>query len=150
MELWNDSFWDGIKTFQISTSPKAARQSWLMGMIFRLCCGARFLRFAKHMGHRLTDNQISGILEILKENKKLQKVVLYGSRAKGNFSPGSDIDLALTGDSLDFNDIVDYKVKLDNLPILNKIDLVIYDQIKEPALIEHIKRIGKVIYQRPG
>ena len=102
------------------------------------------------MPYGLTDNQISGILEILKENNKLQKIVLYGSRVKGNFSPGSDIDLALTGDSLDFNDIVDYKVRLDNLPILNKIDLVIYNQIQEPALIEHIKRIGRAIYQRPG
>ena len=101
------------------------------------------------MPYGLTDSQISGILEILKENHKLQKVVLYGSRAKGNFSPGSDIDLALTGDSLDFNDIVDYKVKLDNFPVLNKIDLVIYNQIKEPALIDHINRIGKVIYERP-
>ena len=97
----------------------------------------------------LTDNQLSGILKILQENNKLQKVILYGSRAKGNFSPGSDIDLALIGNSLDLNDIVNYKVKLDNLPLLNKIDLVIYDKITEPDLTEHIERVGVVIYPGP-
>ena len=100
------------------------------------------------MPYGLTEDQLSGILNILQDNNKLKKVILYGSRAKGNFSPGSDIDLALTGDDLDLNDIVNYKVKLDNLPILNRIDLVIYDQIKEPGLVDHINRIGVVLYHK--
>ena len=73
---------------------------------------------------------------------------MYGSRAKGNFRPGSDIDLAIAGDALDLKDIVNFRAKLDNLPILQKIDLLIYDQIKEPALIEHIDRVGIVIFKR--
>ncbi len=100
------------------------------------------------MPYGLTDNQISRVLNVLQENIKIQKVILYGSRVKGNFSPGSDIDLALIGDALDLKDIIYFRVKLDNLPILNKIDLVIFDQITEPALVDHINRLGVVIYQR--
>jgi uncharacterized protein len=100
------------------------------------------------MPYGFTKDQIKGILEVLQENKKLSRVVLYGSRAKGNFSPGSDVDLALTGDDLELNDIINYKVKLDNLPLMQRIDLVIYDQIKEPALVDHIDRVGFVLYQR--
>ena len=96
----------------------------------------------------LTEEQIEGILKVLQENKKLNKVILYGSRAKGNFNPGSDIDLALTGDNLDLKDILNFQIKLDNLPVLQKIDLVIYDQIREPALVGHIDRVGIVLYQR--
>ncbi len=98
----------------------------------------------------LTEDLLKGILDILKENNKVNKVILYGSRAKGNYSPGSDIDIALIGEGLDLKDLVDFRIKIDNLPILNKIDLVIHDQIKEPALIEHINRVGIVMYKRSG
>lgn len=99
------------------------------------------------MPYGLTEKQLQEILAILTGNGKIRKVILYGSRAKGNFSPGSDIDPALMGDDLELNDIVDFEVKLDRLPMLNKVDLVICDKITEPALIEHIERVGIVVCQ---
>lgn len=100
------------------------------------------------MPYGLSDTQINLITGILSENTGLRKVILYGSRAKGNFNSGSDIDLALSGDGLDLKDIVSLKARMDDLPILNKIDLVLYEQINEPALTEHIDRVGIVLYQK--
>jgi|GEM_PF-6681881 predicted nucleotidyltransferase len=60
------------------------------------------------------------ILKIFLNNPKLNSMVLFGSRAKDDFQPGSDIDIALKANELDLNDILSYKVKLDdlNLPYL--------------------------------
>ena len=37
------------------------------------------------------------ITDILSQFAEVQESILFGSRAKGNFKPGSDIDLAVKG-----------------------------------------------------
>ncbi len=99
----------------------------------------------------LEENKLNSILNILRTNNRIKEIILFGSRAKGVFDPGSDIDLAIKGEELTLNDIISLKTKLEELPILNKIDLVIYNRINEPALIEHINRVGIPLYKRePG
>lgn len=73
----------------------------------------------------------------------VEQAVLYGSRAKGNYRPGSDIDLTLKGD-LSYRDLLNIKLALDDLLLPWKIDLSLYSQIDNLALVEHIGRIGKV------
>ncbi|PLX01165.1 MAG: hypothetical protein C0594_14055 [Marinilabiliales bacterium] len=88
------------------------------------------------------------IISILEKNDRIKEIVLFGSRAKGNYSDGSDIDLALKGDNLELRDLTNVKIDLDGLLIPNKIDLVIFNRITEKALIEHIQRVGIVLYKR--
>ena len=52
----------------------------------------------------ILEADIQEIISILKANPKTEKVVLFGSRAKGNFEPGSDIDLAWLGADLNLKD----------------------------------------------
>lgn len=54
----------------------------------------------------LPDKTLADIRHILAECPPVEKAILYGSRAKGNHSPGSDIDLTLTGDRLDMNTLL--------------------------------------------
>lgn len=78
----------------------------------------------------------------------VEQAVLYGSRAKGNYRPGSDIDLTLKGDRLTYQDLLDIELALDDLLMPWKIDLSLFAQIDNPALVEHIERVGKIFYRR--
>lgn len=88
--------------------------------------------------------------ELLKKTfaqfKTIESVVLYGSRAKGNFKPGSDIDLSLIGKDLTFDDLLNIRIKLDDLMLPYQFDVSIFHSIKNIELIEHIHRVGLTIY----
>ncbi|MCF6172138.1 MAG: nucleotidyltransferase domain-containing protein [Bacteroidales bacterium] len=96
----------------------------------------------------LLKSDLNNVVSILNKNKKISGVILFGSRAKGNFKEGSDVDLALKGTALNLNDIIDLSLEIDQLFLPYKFDLIIFDRIKEAALIEHINRVGIVLYER--
>ncbi|MEA1987919.1 MAG: nucleotidyltransferase domain-containing protein [Pseudomonadota bacterium] len=76
----------------------------------------------------------------------IKQVIIYGSRAKGNFRPGSDIDLTLLGRAID-NSVLDrVLVDLDELNTPYLMDVSIFEQIDSQQLIEHIQRVGQVFY----
>jgi uncharacterized protein len=86
------------------------------------------------------------IIETLAMASKAQRIVLFGSRAKGTQRDGSDIDLCLHGD-VDASVLPSLQLTYDELYLPWKLDVVIYDTIKELALKEHIDRVGRVVYE---
>ena len=96
----------------------------------------------------LEKSDIQDIVDVLKENSKVQQIILFGSRAKNTYSNGSDIDIALKGEVLNTNDIINLSVELDELDLPYKIDLVIYERIQEKALKEHIDSVGILLFKR--
>lgn len=88
---------------------------------------------------------IESIRQVFGRFPGVEQAVLYGSRAKGNYRPGSDIDLTLKGD-LSYRDLLDIELELDDLLLPWKIDLSLFSQIDNPALAEHIGRVGRVLY----
>lgn len=100
------------------------------------------------MPYGLTDTQLNQIRQVLTETPRLERAVLFGSRAKGTYKPGSDIDLALLGDTFQFADRLRLDNELDDLDLPVFFDLVLYHQISEPALREHIDRVGVTLYSR--
>ncbi len=82
------------------------------------------------------------VLEVLQTVDGLRRVVLFGSRAKGTFRLGSDIDLCLEADSLDFSELVNLENKLDDLMLPWRFDVAVRDQITNSELLEHIDRVG--------
>lgn len=92
---------------------------------------------------------MDSILKIMDNQEMVDKVILFGSRAKGNYREGSDVDLALKGESLSFEKISHISYLLNeetNMPY--RFDLVNYHQIQEPELINHIDRVGIPIFDR--
>lgn len=75
--------------------------------------------------------------------KNIEKVLIYGSRAKGNFRYNSDIDLSLLG-AISYNDLLKIEMQLDDLLLPYKIDLSVFEKIENEDLKEHIRRVGKV------
>lgn len=87
----------------------------------------------------------SAIIQTIKSEEKIREIILFGSRAKGNFKSGSDIDIALKGDNINFNDLIEISTRLDDLELPYKFDLVIFDRIQEPKLTDHIQRVGVIL-----
>ncbi len=96
----------------------------------------------------LKDIDIKKIQRVFSNYEDIDKAILYGSRAKGNYRNGSDIDLCLVGNTLDLNILLRIENELDDLLLPYKIDLSIFHKIENADLIEHINRIGVVFYER--
>ncbi len=96
----------------------------------------------------LTARAIAAIHHVFKMHPKITKVILYGSRAKGNYRSSSDIDLTLQGEHLEYADLVTIDNALDELLLPYTIDLSIYFQIENPDLIKHIERVGEEFYSK--
>lgn len=99
--------------------------------------------------HGLTDKTVNKILGVFARFSEIEKAVLYGSRAKGTFKTGSDIDLTLYGDKLSSDLLGDIAEALDGLLLPYMIDLSIFDDLTHVKLREHIERVGVVFYEKP-
>lgn len=90
----------------------------------------------------LSVEAISSLKLVFSHYLKIQKVILYGSRAKGGFKPGSDIDLVLVAPEMDLTQLMAIENKIEELLLPYKIDLCLFHQIENYALMDHIKRVG--------
>jgi predicted nucleotidyltransferase len=91
----------------------------------------------------LKQNTIESISSVFEKYPQIEKVVIYGSRAKGNYRNGSDIDLTCIGQNLDLKSLHAIENELDDLLLPYSIDLSIFHHISNNDLIEHIERVGK-------
>lgn len=98
----------------------------------------------------LTQAEIKWIKDVIASHPEVEKAILYGSRAKGNYKPASDIDIALVGEKLNLTIQQQIETDLDDLMLPFKIDVSIYHHISNPDLLEHIRRVGKVLYTGTG
>lgn len=99
------------------------------------------------MMYGLKITTIQSIQDVFKKYPEVEKAILYGSRAKGNYKPGSDIDLTLIGDKLNLTILQKIENELDDLLLPYKIDLSIHKQIKNTELLEHIAWVGIIFYR---
>jgi predicted nucleotidyltransferase len=96
----------------------------------------------------LQESVVKNIENILTDFTQMKTVIIYGSRAKGNYKPGSDIDLTFIGDDLTLTLLNKISLRIDDLFLPYTFDLSVFDHINNKDLIEHIKRAGKVFYRR--
>lgn len=95
-----------------------------------------------------TDDERKWMNSIFASIPHIDKVILYGSRAKGNFREFSDVDITLLGDKLTHNDLLDLYDKLYDSDLPYNYDVSIFCKLEDKDFIEHIKRVGKFIYSR--
>jgi len=96
----------------------------------------------------LNETVIEKLNSIFRQHAEVETVFIYGSRAKGNFKNGSDIDLTMIGEGLTRSKRYKIEEEIDDLLLPYMIDLSIKKQIENPDLINHIERIGQVFYQK--
>lgn len=101
------------------------------------------------MRYGLSDGVISGLCGVFRQFPRIREVRIFGSRAKGNYTDGSDIDLAVTADGvIPFGEMMDMNASIDDLGLLYKVDLVDYRKNVGTPIGEHIDRVGKPFYER--
>ncbi|MCG9128997.1 nucleotidyltransferase domain-containing protein [Candidatus Poribacteria bacterium] len=89
------------------------------------------------------------IYSVLIKYPQIEKVVLYGSRARDDYRNGSDIDFTLYGGAeLTHTVVSQIAIDLDDQMLPYTIDLSIFDHIRNPDMINEIERDGKVFYNK--
>ncbi len=96
----------------------------------------------------LTEAAIARINAVFAACPEIDRVVLYGSRAKGTQRNGSDIDLTIEGDAVSHSQVLRIENSLDDLLLPYKMDLSLLREIGNPDLLEHIRRVGLVFYEK--
>jgi predicted nucleotidyltransferase len=100
------------------------------------------------MKYGLDDKTIKQIISVLEKHPEIEKVILYGSRAKGNFKNGSDVDFTLVGKRLNLTIQNKMANDLDELLLPYTFDLSIYHQLSHKDLIDHIESMGVLFYSK--
>ena len=96
----------------------------------------------------LDKEEMELLQQIFAGTKGLEEVVLYGSRAKGNYKPFSDIDITLKGEQLSDEDLTDVQYQLSESLLPYFCDVSLFHNLTSPSLIDHIIRRGKTIYKK--
>lgn len=96
----------------------------------------------------LLEADVKMITEVLKKFPQVNKAILFGSRAKGNFKQGSDVDIAIVCKNSEVNIPVAISGLLnEDYPMPYKFDVLDYSTISNDELKSHIDRVGKIVYQ---
>ncbi len=101
------------------------------------------------MKYGLSDKQFKQIVDILALYKDIDKAILFGSRAIGNYKKASDVDIAIVGENADFTLASKIKSHLEDdtyLPYF--FDIISYKTINSNELKESIKVYGKTIFNK--
>lgn len=97
----------------------------------------------------LKEADLEYIVSRLKEFNEIEKAVIFGSRAKGNYKPGSDIDLGIYGEDITFDTISALNAELEGKgPLPYFFDIIDCTHLSHKELKNHIDRVGKVILEK--
>ena len=89
------------------------------------------------------------LIEALTKYTQIEEVIVFGSRAKGNYKKGSDIDLAIKGKNCTARLALDLGAFInEELPIPYMVDVIDYNSLQHRELKEHIDRAGIVFYKK--
>lgn len=90
--------------------------------------------------------QLYKSISLIGEKYAAEKIVLFGSRARGDNHDRSDIDLAVYG--MPEENRASFWCEIEELPTLLKFDIVHINSITDNALVENIERDGVSIYEK--
>ena len=94
----------------------------------------------------LSDKTIRAIRGVFSRHPEIEEAILFGSRAKGTYRTGSDIDLALRGVALEQRTLSRVYDELDDLPTPYSFTLVMIDERLDREMKAHIDRVGVTFY----
>lgn len=100
------------------------------------------------MKYGIKEEQWDMLCNVFAKIPRIEKVILYGSRAKGTYKPFSDVDITLVGNDLSTTDLADTMNAIDDLLLPYIFDVSLYHKLKNPELLDHISRRGIAVYNK--
>ncbi|MBN1849209.1 MAG: nucleotidyltransferase domain-containing protein [Deltaproteobacteria bacterium] len=101
------------------------------------------------MNHSLQPREIEKIIIAAEGFPEIEEMILFGSRAKGKFKKASDIDLAIKGNEITESTVKRFSSRLnEEVPLPYFFDVIDYKSISNKDLVEHIDRVGNLIYKK--
>ena len=94
----------------------------------------------------LGDAVVEELRDVFRRHENIRKVLIFGSRAKGNYREGSDIDLAVIGNLIDDEQMLNLRCEIEDLDLLYHVDLLDYAKKTGTPLGDHIDRVGQLFY----
>lgn len=94
----------------------------------------------------LTDRALGSLRGLFSTYMPIERAIVYGSRATGNFRHGSDIDITIDAPSMDFDDFLRLCTAVDDLMLPWHVDISLLSHIDNPDLLAHIARVGKPLW----
>ena len=76
----------------------------------------------------LSDTVIKELQDVFRRHANIKKVLIFGSRSKGNYRAGSDIDLAVIGSNIEYSQLLNILCEIDDLELLYSVDLLDYQK----------------------
>lgn len=96
----------------------------------------------------LKEGDICEIKAILKRFSEVEEALVFGSRAMGNYKPGSDVDIALKGQEVTFRTTLAIAGVLNEDTLMPyRFEVLSYKDLNNTALLRHIDRAGQLLYQ---
>jgi predicted nucleotidyltransferase len=94
----------------------------------------------------LSTQTIQKIQNVFSKYSNIEKEIIYGSRAMGNYQLGSDIDLTVMAPLMTLSELLKIENEIDDLYLPYKLDISLYHQIENPDLKNHIERRSQIFY----
>jgi predicted nucleotidyltransferase len=97
----------------------------------------------------LSPRALGLLRELIATYPEVHRAIVYGSRAMGSYRNGSDIDITLDAPRMENARFLHLCTAADDLMLPWMMDLSLLSHISNPALLEHINRVGKPLWVRP-
>jgi len=95
----------------------------------------------------LSKTVIEELQKVFRRHANIEKVLIFGSKSKGNYRADSDIDLAVIGKDLDYKQLLDIICEIEDLGLLYSVDLLDYQKKKGTPIGDYIDREGQIFYE---
>lgn len=97
----------------------------------------------------LREQDLRYIIDTIQRFPEIRQAAIFGSRAKGNYKAGSDVDIAIWGETVTFDTVSRLRGQLEEeSPMPYFFDIVDYTHLNHDDLRQHIDRVGKIIFSR--
>jgi len=97
----------------------------------------------------LREEDMDYIITAIRQFPEIEKAAIFGSRVKGNYKPGSDVDIAVWGNDVSFSTISRlHAIFEEESPMPYFFDIVDYSHLSHKELKSHIDRVGIVFFAR--
>ena len=96
----------------------------------------------------LTEQSYKELMEILSSSPEIEEVLIFGSRARGDYWRASDVDLSIKGKNFARRNLAILNDRLYESHIPQIFDTHIYADIKNQRFKENVDQDGIVLYQR--